>query len=39
MCECCIGKKEKKVDLKPYELPVVIKIEKQEKPKTQEKKE
>ena len=39
MCECCIGKKEKIVGLKPNELPVVVKVEKQEKPKTQRKKE
>ena len=39
MCECCIGKKKKRVGLKPNELPVVVKLEKQEKPKTQIKKE
>ncbi len=38
MCECCIGKKEKKNGLKPNELPVVVRVEKQEKPKKQIKK-
>jgi hypothetical protein len=38
MCECCIGKKEKKAGLKSNELPVVVRVEKQEKPKKQIKK-
>lgn len=35
MCECCIGKKEKKAGVKPNELPVAVKAEKQEKPRKQ----